>query len=142
MTTEYPAARDDTGGEYAFLRAAAEETLRKKRDRNGLGKAGRNTPRKLNSRFHAAKLYSEIPAKDRGKVPGWFRRIHVLLRARKYKESEDEGMGAYAVGILTGIVMCMVAMLVRCVVWYGKKHPEDDYWHRIPPEEERNEGSG
>ena len=49
-------------------------------------------------------------------------------------------MGAYAIGILTGIVMCMVAMLVRCVVWYGKKHPEDDYWHRIPPEEERMKG--
>ena len=141
MTIEYPAARDDTGGEYAFLRAAAEETLRKKRDRNGLGKAGRNTP-KLNSRFHAAKLYLETTVHDRGNVPVWFRRIYVLLRALKYKESEDKGMGAYAIGILTGIVMCMVAMLVRCVVWYGKKHPEDDYWHRIPPEEERNEGSG
>ena len=30
MTTEYPAARDDTGGEYAFLRAAAEGVLRKR----------------------------------------------------------------------------------------------------------------
>ena len=30
MTTKYPAARDDTGGEYAFLRAAAEGVLRKR----------------------------------------------------------------------------------------------------------------
>ena len=84
----------------------------------------------------------ETTLHDRGNVPVWFRRIYVLLRALKYKESEDKGMGAYAIGILTGIVMCMVAMLVRCVVWYGKKHPEDDYWHRIPPEEEKDEGSG
>jgi Mg/Co/Ni transporter MgtE len=66
----------------------------------------------------------------------------VLLRALINKESEDGKMWAYVVGILTGIVMCMVAMLVRCVVWYGKKHPEDDYWHRITPKEEKDEGSG
>ena len=42
-------------------------------------------------------------------------------------------MGQFAVGIFTGIVMCMVAMLVRCVLWYEKKHPEDDYWRRLAP---------
>ena len=117
--------------------------MRKKRDRNGLGKAGRNTNKKqLNSRYHAAKLYSENPVKIRVGIPVWFRRIHVLLRAQKYEESEDEVMGAYAIGILTGIVICMVAMLMWCVVWYGKKHPEDDYWHRIPPGEDGDEGGG
>lgn len=40
-------------------------------------------------------------------------------------------MGQFVAGIFTGIVMCMVALLVRCVLWYEKKHPEDDYWHRI-----------
>ena len=47
-------------------------------------------------------------------------------------------MGQFLVGISTGIVMCMVAMLVRWV-WYEKKHPEDDYWHRILPEDKGEE---
>ena len=34
------------------------------------------------------------------------------------------------------------AALLFHIQLLGKKHPEDDYWHRIPPEEERNEGSG
>ncbi len=42
-------------------------------------------------------------------------------------------MGQFVAGIFTGIVMCMVAMLVRCVLWYEKKHPEDDYWRRLAP---------
>ena len=42
-------------------------------------------------------------------------------------------MGMFVVGIFTGIVMCMVFMMVRCVLWYEKKHPEDDYWRRLAP---------
>ena len=42
-------------------------------------------------------------------------------------------MGQFVVGFFTGIVLCMVAMLIRCVLWYGKKHPEDDYWRRLAP---------
>ena len=45
-------------------------------------------------------------------------------------------MGLFAAGCVMGIVMCMVAMLVRCVLWYEKKHPEDDYWHRASLKEE------
>ena len=37
------------------------------------------------------------------------------------------------VGVFAGIMMCMVAMLVRCVLWYEKRHPEDDYWRRLAP---------
>ena len=51
-------------------------------------------------------------------------------------------MGQFVAGVFAGIVVCMAAMLVRCVLWYEKKHPEDDYWHRIPPEDNRNEGGG
>ena len=49
------------------------------------------------------------------------------------KKTAGFGMGQFVVGIFTGIVMCMVAMLVRCVLWYEKKHPEDDYWRRLAP---------
>ena len=42
-------------------------------------------------------------------------------------------MGQFVIGIFTGIVMCMVAMLIRCVLWYEKKHPDDDYWSRLAP---------
>ena len=52
------------------------------------------------------------------------------------------GMGQFVFGIFTGIVMCMVAMLIRCVLWYGKKHPEDDYWRRLTMEDKPNEGGG
>ena len=51
-------------------------------------------------------------------------------------------MGMFIVGILTGIVMCMVAMLVRCVLWYEKKHPEDDYWRRLTCDKAENKGGG
>ena len=42
-------------------------------------------------------------------------------------------MGQLVVGVFAGIMMCMVAMLVRCVLWYEKRHPEDDYWRRLAP---------
>ena len=51
-------------------------------------------------------------------------------------------MGQFVVGIFMGIVVCMVAMLVRCVLWYGKKHPEDDYWRRLSPPGEEDKGGG
>ena len=52
-------------------------------------------------------------------------------------------MGHFAAGIFAGIAMCMVVMMVRCVLWYEKKHPEDDYWRRLSPEEdEKKEGIG
>ena len=49
-------------------------------------------------------------------------------------------MGQLIAGIILGIVMCMVAMLVRCVLWYEKKHPEDDYWHRSRLKDEESCG--
>ena len=51
-----------------------------------------------------------------------------LLIALEKKEERE--MGHFIVGILTGILICGVVMLVRCVAWYEHKHPEDDYWHR------------
>ena len=49
------------------------------------------------------------------------------------KRKRGFGMGMFVVGIFTGIVMCMVFMMVRCVLWYEKRHPEDDYWRRLAP---------
>lgn len=46
-------------------------------------------------------------------------------------------MGQFVVGTITGIVMCSVVLMVRCVLWYEKKHPEDDYWHRLISEEKK-----
>ena len=46
------------------------------------------------------------------------------------EERKGEGMGFFTAGFFTGIMACIVAMLVRCVIWYGQMHPEDDYWHR------------
>jgi hypothetical protein len=57
----------------------------------------------------------------------------VPLSTENEKRKRGFGMGQFVVGIFTGIVMCMVAMLVRCVLWYEKKHPEDDYWRRLAP---------
>ena len=51
-------------------------------------------------------------------------------------------MGLFVIGVFAGIVMCLVAMLVRCVLWYEKKHPEDDYWRRIPWDDEKAGGGG
>jgi len=39
-------------------------------------------------------------------------------------------MGLYIFGIMTGILMCAMALLIRCAVWFELRHPEDDYWHR------------
>lgn len=39
-------------------------------------------------------------------------------------------MGYYFCGILTGILFCVMALLVRCAVWFEITHPEEDYWHR------------
>ena len=49
-------------------------------------------------------------------------------------------MGQFLVGVVTGIVMCVVVMMVRCVLWYEKKHPEDDYWRRLTVKENKLEG--
>ena len=49
-------------------------------------------------------------------------------------------MGQFIVGVFTGIVMCAVVMMVRCVLWYEKKHPEDDYWRRLAARDDRTEG--
>lgn len=51
-------------------------------------------------------------------------------------------MGQFVVGTITGIVMCSVVLMVRCVLWYEKKHPEDDYWHRLISEEKKDKGGG
>lgn len=58
------------------------------------------------------------------------------------KESEDFVMGQFAAGVFAGIAVCMVAMLVRCVLWYEKKHPEDDYWRRLAPPGAEDKGGG
>ena len=47
LTTEYPAAWVDTGMVCAYA-CPAEKTLRKKRDRNGPGRAGKNKNNKKN----------------------------------------------------------------------------------------------
>ena len=39
-------------------------------------------------------------------------------------------MGQFVFGVFAGIEMCSVILMVRCVLWYEKRHPEDDYWHR------------
>ena len=39
-------------------------------------------------------------------------------------------MGYYFCGILTGILFCVMVLLVRCAVWFEIRHPEEDYWHR------------
>ena len=39
-------------------------------------------------------------------------------------------MYCFVMGILTGLLACVLAMLVRCAYWYEITHPEDDYWHR------------
>ena len=38
-------------------------------------------------------------------------------------------MGLFIAGFVTGIMGCILTMLIRCAVWYERKHPEDDYWH-------------
>lgn len=39
-------------------------------------------------------------------------------------------MEMFIAGFFTGIMACILTMLVRCAAWYERKHPEDDYWHR------------
>ena len=39
-------------------------------------------------------------------------------------------MGLFTAGLFTGVLACVVIMLVRCAAWYEARHPEDDYWHR------------
>lgn len=39
-------------------------------------------------------------------------------------------MGLFFAGLFIGVLACVVGMMVRCVMWYEAKHPEDDYWHR------------
>ena len=39
-------------------------------------------------------------------------------------------MGYYFCGILTGVLFCVMVLLVRCAVWFEITHPEEDYWHR------------
>lgn len=51
-------------------------------------------------------------------------------------------MGQFVAGVFAGIAVCMVAMLVRCVLWYEKKHPEDDYWRRLAPPGAEDKGGG
>ena len=46
------------------------------------------------------------------------------------KRKEGEAMGLFAAGIITGILLCAMAELVRCALWFEIMHPEDDYWHR------------
>lgn len=55
---------------------------------------------------------------------------HYMAPETKANERKGEGMGMFIAGFLTGIMACIVAMLVRCVLWYEQMHPEDDYWHR------------
>ena len=38
-------------------------------------------------------------------------------------------MGQFVFGAFAGIVMCSVILMVRCVLWYERQHPEDDYWY-------------
>jgi hypothetical protein len=52
------------------------------------------------------------------------------------------GMGQFVFGAFAGIVMCSVILMVRCVLWYEKRHPEDDYWHRLTSDEEKDKGGG
>ncbi len=49
-------------------------------------------------------------------------------------------MGQFVIGVFMGIVMCAVVMMVRCVLWYEKKHPEDDYWRRLITEQDKHKG--
>ena len=51
-------------------------------------------------------------------------------------------MGQFVFGAFAGIVMCAVVLMVRCVLWYERQHPEDDYWHRLAPGEEKEKGGG
>ena len=36
-------------------------------------------------------------------------------------------MELFVIGILTGLLACVLAMLVRCAYWYEITHPEDDF---------------
>lgn len=49
-------------------------------------------------------------------------------------------MVQFAAGVVTGILVCIVALLVRCCIWFEKQHPEDNYWHRNS--EERRDKAG
>lgn len=53
-----------------------------------------------------------------------------MAKETKADERKGDGMGMFTAGFFTGIMACVVAMLVRCAVWYEQMHPEDDYWHR------------
>ena len=46
------------------------------------------------------------------------------------KRKEGGAMGLFAAGTITGVLLCAMAELVRCVLWFEIMHPEDDYWHR------------
>ena len=39
-------------------------------------------------------------------------------------------MGLFFFGFLMGILFSVIALLVRCALWFEEAHPEDDYWHR------------
>ena len=47
-------------------------------------------------------------------------------------------MAQFAFGLITGILMCVVALLVRCCIWFEKHHPEDNYWHIMDAEKGRD----
>jgi len=51
-------------------------------------------------------------------------------------------MGQFVAGVLAGSVMCVVIMLIRCALWFEKRHPEDDYWHRLSKQDESEKGVG
>ena len=70
-----------------------------------------------------------------------FRRIHVLL-IKEVQRKRGIDMGQFVFGAFAGIVMCAVVLMVRCVLWYERQHPEDDYWHRLAPGEEKEKGGG
>lgn len=69
----------------------------------------------------------------------------MIITDENMKERAGDGMGLFIGGILTGILMCVVIMLVRCAAWFERMHPEDDYWHlgtgrrtaQAEPEEQR-----
>lgn len=39
-------------------------------------------------------------------------------------------MVLFTAGLITGLMACVMIMLIRCAAWYEAKHPEEDYWHR------------
>lgn len=84
----------------------------------------------LDSRYHAAKPPSGKEAVSPHSCAVKQQKELIVLAGYPQARERRRTMELFVMGILTGLLACVLAMLVRCAYWYEITHPEDDYWHR------------